>query len=146
MTLIEKFKKILVTKFKNTKFFIWSGIGLGVCYWTFETIIHVAVFKNGTFWGELFSDDPMELWMRVTVLAILFGFGVFAQFAYNKLQKASNEIKTLRGLLSICAYCKNIRDDDGTWKKIEAYIHKHSYANFTHGICPGCMRKHFPNC
>ena len=146
MTIIEKLKRILAIKFRKTTFFIWSGIGLGVSYWVFEAIIHTAIFKIGTFWGELFTDNPMEIWMRSTVTIILFGFGLFAQFAYNKLLKASNEIKTLRGLLNICAYCKKIRDEKGIWNKIESYIHKHTDANFSHGICPECMRKHFPEC
>jgi hypothetical protein len=62
----------------------------------------------------------------------------------DKLQKALDEIKTLRGIIPICSYCKQIRDDEGMWKKIEEYIHAHSEARFSHGICPDCMREHFP--
>ena len=60
------------------------------------------------------------------------------------LQKALTEVKTLRGFLPICAYCKNIRDDQGYWKQIESYISDHSEAEFSHGICPACAKKHFP--
>jgi len=59
----------------------------------------------------------------------------------TKLEKSLNEIKTLRGLLPICAWCKNIRDDKGYWKRVEAYIEEHTQATFTHGICPDCRRK-----
>lgn len=63
----------------------------------------------------------------------------------NKLQEALDEIKTLRGIIPICSHCKQIRDDEGMWKRIEEYIHEHSEASFSHGICPACMRKHYPD-
>lgn len=56
----------------------------------------------------------------------------------NKLQKALDEIKTLRGIIPICSYCKKIRNDKGAWDLIEAYICNHSEAQFSHGICPDC--------
>lgn len=62
----------------------------------------------------------------------------------NKLQDALNEIKTLRGIIPICSYCKQIRDDEGIWMQIERYFHEHSEADLSHGICPDCLRKHFP--
>lgn len=62
----------------------------------------------------------------------------------EKLQSALDEIKTLRGILPVCCYCKNIRDDKGYWDQIESYISKHSEATFSHGICPNCMKEHFP--
>ena len=58
-----------------------------------------------------------------------------------ELQKALSEVKTLRGFLPICANCKNIRNDKGYWEKIETYIHDHSDAEFSHGICPACVKK-----
>lgn len=61
------------------------------------------------------------------------------------LQKALQEISTLSKLLPICPKCKRVRDDQGYWNQIEAYFRKHSSAEFTHGICPECARKHFPN-
>lgn len=61
-----------------------------------------------------------------------------------KLQNASDEIKKLKGVLPICAHCKNIRDDKGYWKKIEEYVTEHSEAQFSHGICPDCLEKYFP--
>ena len=58
------------------------------------------------------------------------------------LQAALAEVKQLSGLLPICAWCKRIRDDQGSWQQIETYITVHSEADFTHGICPDCARKH----
>jgi AmiR/NasT family two-component response regulator len=63
----------------------------------------------------------------------------------EKLEKALAEIKTLRGILPICASCKNIRDDKGYWNQIEVYIRDHSEAEFTHGICPECAKKLYPD-
>lgn len=62
----------------------------------------------------------------------------------GELRKALREIKTLRGILPICSSCKVIRDDQGYWKRLEAYIHEHSEAQFSHGLCPDCMRKLYP--
>ncbi len=59
----------------------------------------------------------------------------------KELEKALLEIKTLSGLLPICAGCKKIRDDDGYWSQIEEYIATHSDAQFTHGLCPACTHK-----
>ena len=60
------------------------------------------------------------------------------------LQKALAKIKTLRGLLPICASCKKIRDDKGYWNQVEVYIKEHSDAEFSHGICPECVKKLYP--
>jgi len=62
----------------------------------------------------------------------------------NNLQQALDEIKTLRGILPICSFCKQIRDEEGMWRRMEEYIHEHSDADFSHGICPDCMKKHYP--
>ncbi len=61
-----------------------------------------------------------------------------------ELKEALANIKTLKGLLPICAWCKKIRDDKGYWKKVETYIREHSDASFTHGICPDCLKKESP--
>jgi hypothetical protein len=60
------------------------------------------------------------------------------------LQAALAEVKTLSGLLPICAKCKRIRDDGGYWNQIESYVQQHSDVMFTHGICPECYRKLYP--
>ena len=61
-----------------------------------------------------------------------------------ELQAAVAKVKTLSGLLPICASCKKIRDDEGYWNQIEGYIQKHSEAQFSHGICPDCAKKMYP--
>ncbi len=62
-----------------------------------------------------------------------------------ELQKALSDNKQLSGLLPICASCKKIRDDKGYWNQIESYIGEHSDAQFSHGICPECARRLYPN-
>jgi len=57
------------------------------------------------------------------------------------LAEALDHVKKLQGLLPICAWCKRIRDDEGYWDQVEAYIHKSTGADFTHGICPECLEK-----
>jgi PAS domain S-box-containing protein len=63
----------------------------------------------------------------------------------NELQKALKEIKTLRGILPLCSFCKKIRDDKGYWEQVDVYIHKHSQADITHSICPDCVKEHYPD-
>jgi DNA-binding response OmpR family regulator len=60
----------------------------------------------------------------------------------RQLREALAEVKPLKGLIPICAWCKNIRDDEGYWQRLEAYLAKHTDAVFTHGICPACYEKH----
>ena len=53
-------------------------------------------------------------------------------------------IETLRGIVPICSYCKQIRDDKGYWNKVEEYVSQHTDAKFSHSICPACLQEHFP--
>lgn len=63
----------------------------------------------------------------------------------TSLKNAQAEIKTLSGLVPICSHCKNIRDDKGFWQKIEQYVSERSEAAFSHGICPECAKKYYPD-
>jgi len=63
----------------------------------------------------------------------------------TQLEMSLKEVKTLSGLLPICASCKKIRDDKGYWNLIEVYISEHTNADFSHGICPECAKKIYPN-
>lgn len=62
-----------------------------------------------------------------------------------ELRKALADIRTLRGLVPICASCKKIRDDQGFWTQVEKYIQDHTHAQFSHGVCPECARELFPD-
>jgi len=61
-----------------------------------------------------------------------------------ELQDALGKVKLLSGYLPICASCKKIRDDKGYWQAVESYIDSHSEAKFSHGICPECIQKLYP--
>jgi len=62
----------------------------------------------------------------------------------GELEEALGRVKTLTGLLPMCSWCKKVRDDHGYWQAVEAYIHDHSNAEVTHGICPECKSSFFP--
>jgi len=68
-----------------------------------------------------------------------------AEQLVEELGAALDNINTLRGLIPICSNCKQIRDDKGYWHQLEAYIKEHSEAIFSHGICPDCVEKLYPN-
>jgi hypothetical protein len=62
----------------------------------------------------------------------------------EELRASLSQVKKLSGLLPICSSCKKVRDDDGYWSRIEAFISDHSEAQFSHGICPDCAAKLYP--
>lgn len=65
--------------------------------------------------------------------------------ANQELQASLANVKTLRGLIPICCLCKKIRDDKGYWNQIESYIRDHSEVDFSHGLCPDCAKKLYPD-
>jgi hypothetical protein len=109
--------------------------------------------------GYFVSSPGVELWKAVLnrVLAVAAVWITTILGLHNKelasrreealreRAEALEDVKTLRGLLPICAWCKKVRNDQGYWTQIEEYISKRSGASFSHGICPDCREKHFPN-
>jgi PAS domain S-box-containing protein len=85
------------------------------------------------YWSHLSEYPPMPGWTSWKV-----GVDI------TELKAAQARVKVLSGLLPICSNCKKIRDDTGYRNRIEAYIHDHSEADFTHGVCPGCARELYP--
>jgi DNA-binding NarL/FixJ family response regulator len=59
----------------------------------------------------------------------------------RELEVALAEVKTLQGIIPICASCKQVRDDTGAWRQIELYVREHTQADFSHGLCPGCAER-----
>ena len=124
-----------------------------------------ALFSNqGTFDVEyrFKRKDGQWIWLHDRAIAtdtengVNYADGVFTEITDRKeadkeketliqrLHQALSQVKTLKGLLPICASCNKIKDDQGSWKKLEIYIRKHTNANFSHGICPDCARKLYP--
>ena len=93
-------------------------------------------------WGIPYTL-PVAIINAIIRLAILF----FITFLCGKLSEQTQalraRVRTLEGLLPTCAYCKDIRDEEGEWQQMEEYVASRSAAQFTHGICPKCVTKHF---
>jgi len=94
--------------------------------------------------------DGSTVWVNLTVSPLLkiedrptHYIAVIEDITARKLMEA--EVKTLSGLLPICASCKKIRDDTGYWNQIETYIKAHSEADFSHSICPACAKELYPD-
>jgi sigma-B regulation protein RsbU (phosphoserine phosphatase) len=89
--------------------------------------------------------DPNELRVRIRSGERILELQSELVTVNKELQDALAQVKKLSGLLPICASCKKIRDDEGYWQQIEGYIRTHSEADFTHGICPDCAVKLYPD-
>ncbi len=88
--------------------------------------------------------SPAELTVRIeTHLALKRAREAQARLIED-LRKALGQVRRLSGLIPICANCKRVRDDEGYWQQVEAYVAEHSEATFTHGICPECLATLYP--
>lgn len=111
-----------------------------------ETYGHVAI--TGT--AAYFEHYAIELKKYFSVTAFRPAQNQFACFfeditSKKEAEEAESKVKVLSGLLPICASCKHIRNDTGYWQSVESYISSHTQAEFTHGICPDCMKKLYPD-
>ena len=121
---------------------VWVGLSVGLS----------GFFFFAPFFHEYATEIGIRFLITYGIVSILsFGLESSRQRYYEelmrekrKLEHALAEVKTLQGLLPICAVCKRIRDDKGYWNQMEAYIHEHSEAEFSHGICPECAQKLYP--
>jgi hypothetical protein len=148
----------------SKKIIKWSVIGALSSYFIFHPIIHsisVFHFSGGHSPAESLDKEILQAFslsmlpwsLAFMILGALIGmfWGKIKQTdkekseAIKKLNKALKEVKILSGFLPICASCKKIRDDKGYWNQIEAYISEHSEAEFSHGICPDCSEKLYPD-
>ncbi|MEW6350229.1 MAG: hypothetical protein AB1646_14275 [Thermodesulfobacteriota bacterium] len=146
------------------------GVAVGVCYiaavwlalWSSRTrlILLVAVVCSLLTVAAFVLKPPAgELWkvlcnrfLAISAIWLTAFLGLQRktleenrQKAVRDREKALEEIKILRGFLRICASCKKIRDDEGNWTQLEAYIRDHSQAEFSHGLCPECVKKLYPD-
>ncbi len=100
-------------------------------------MVHTSVFVIQTDRGYRLGSTLRDVTDRVQAAAE-------REKLIAELEQALARIKTLRGLIPICVSCKKIRDDEGFWNQVEEYIEQHSEAEFTHGICPECATKLYP--
>ncbi len=126
--------------------------------------IGLGSYYNGRVWGLIFALGMplihlcfLNLWeeapwtiFEATINALIRIF-VFVIFAYlvervvTQKRELEKEVHILRGILPICSFCKKIRDKDEKWVALEDYITVHSEAEFSHGLCPECVEKHYPD-
>lgn len=124
--------------------------------------IGLASWFRGLRWGGVlaltmsmtrlcFSVVRPDVWTNpVLVLNALIRLVVFFMLVYfidrvaRQHRALQTEVRTLTGLLPICAVCKKIRNDANDWVVLEQYISDHSEASFSHGLCPDCLRQHYP--
>ena len=136
---------------------IFLGILSALVFWFIETLIHSSLFNQGELLQNIFPTDPNELWMRTLVSSLLIAIGIYAHSSITKLKKSEEErrrlqreleeslTKLLSGFIPICANCKDIREEDGTWIQIEGYLQNHSDVKFSHGICQKCTKVLYPH-
>lgn len=115
----------------------------GVC--TVLTLLGLILSPSGENW-------PQIVWNRFLAIFVIWataGLGLRwrtlqerHELALKEREEALDHVRVLRGLIPICASCKKIRDEVGLWEQFEQYIQSHSEAQFSHGICPECTRKH----
>lgn len=109
------------------------------------------LLPDGRIFGTICLHDSKENPYSQEIDELLQHFRrlVESHFALTKqakdLQDKVNEIELLKGIIPICSHCKSIRNDDGYWMEVEAFIKKHPAAAFSHGLCPTCAKKFYPD-
>lgn len=124
--------------------------------------IGLATWYSGRRWGFIFAGTMglarllyFSIWVTpwgisVTLINTVIRLIVFTGYVYlidkaaTQHRALAKEVRILTGLLPICSFCKKIRDGDETWQPLELYISRHSEAEFSHGLCPECLRDQYP--
>lgn len=88
--------------------------------------------------------DAHEMERAIIIAMARFGDMIELRRLNSELKDALDSIRTLSGLIPICASCKKIRDDAGFWHEVEVYVRDHTQAQFSHGVCPDCARRLYP--
>ena len=101
--------------------------------------------RLGRRWTSLSIVASISILLAIVTTLLLIAYGRSLEKGARllaELRVSLSEVKHLRGILPICAYCKRIRDDSDYWHQVETYVSRHSDASFTHGICPECLAQH----
>jgi K+-sensing histidine kinase KdpD len=120
-----------------------------------SSVLSVMTIAASSFMaGNKFSHLLIDVWNLLMYLAFFVIFTVVLSFLKKdleerrrliaELQQTLGQVKQLSGLLPVCSSCKKIRDDNGDWKQMETYISNHSEVLFSHGICPECIERLYP--
>lgn len=97
------------------------------------------------FYGFLMLVVAFMVWRQAENVVRKEAAEVEKERLIKELTTALSDVKQLSGMLPICSNCKKIRDDEGYWQNVESYIGAHSEALFSHGICPDCIKKLYPD-
>ena len=123
-----------------------SYLGFPILFPTGEVFGTICVLDNKeNVYSEVYERLILELKGLIESHLSLLSKSQALELANKELADHISEIRVLRGMLPICSFCKKVRDDDGYWKVIEEYIKTHSEADFSHSICPECIKKHYPD-
>ena len=136
---IEICKRLRATKFKINPYLIILTASMNEKKDVLET------FRTG---ANDFVEKPFdsnELLSRVKLGQELISLHVALAERIKALEDAYQHIKTLQGILPICMHCHKIRNDNESWERMEEYISRHTDAQFSHGLCPECRDKHYPD-
>ncbi len=125
-------------------------------YLTIGEIIFFIAFKHKS-WKTMETLSVFGAFMWANILGIFISHRNHKlrrkQFILNKieqkimedLENALSEVKVLRGIIPICSFCKKIRNNKGYYEEVEDYISKHTDADFSHTICPECLKENYPD-
>jgi PAS domain-containing protein len=162
---LNKTRSITASAYLNTALFLAQG-----CYFAFRALVTLTVAPVNGFFSPTTIQTGSFLFLFVQGILLTFCLIIMVNQRLNagmteanellqvditkrkqaeealeeerrRLQQALDEVKTLRGIVPICSYCKKIRDDTGYWNQVEKYVSDHSDAKFSHGICPACFEK-----
>ena len=123
----------------------YGGLGPGLLATVLAVWVNDYFFASHAEVPELSGSNFIRSTMFLFAALLISLLNGVRKRLYGELQEALAEVKLLSGLLPICASCKMIRDAKGDWQQIELYISDHSEATFTHGTCPDCFKRQFPD-
>jgi YesN/AraC family two-component response regulator len=129
----DKAQILITTAHNDTQYFL-DAIDIGIDRYVLKPIDHEKLFSGLEKCVAAVNSEKAKQ-----------GFQEERDKLIARLQEAFSTIKTLHGILPICSSCKKIRDDKGSWTRIEAYISEHTDVEFSHGICSECTEKLYPD-
>jgi hypothetical protein len=145
---------VFTLKALRSAFFLWAGILL-IVDGKKERVVGIDIAGVSlVVWGvyllvfAFISINPYLYYGFLVGFHVLSAFGMVAMVMDRvraRAESSERQLRTLEGILPICAYCKKIRDSSDNWQTLELYIEDRSKAEFSHGICPECFAKHRPD-
>lgn len=131
-------------QYQNRLVYLLAGV---ICFTVSVVVVHIYFHGSGSTRYSYHTIASAAIFTMI-MCEILFRASYARRLAeikneklISELQEALRQVKTLKGLIPICSFCKKIRDDRGYWNRLEQYLSTHSEADFTHGICPECYEE-----